>query len=124
MDKYYKISELKEIILEIEKSQPKQKYITIKELTGNLKEVNRSLVYNLDEIMENLKVYIGENDVATLCTEAATLKILEVNRNTLYEWRANHFIRYVKLNNTLIRYKLADLLEDLEALKMKPDTMS
>ena len=122
MDKYFKISDIKRILQETEQNQPHKKYISIKELTYNLKEVNKSLVYNLDKIIEDLKAFIKEScnqAKGCLYTEAETCKIIKVNRTTLYYWREEQYIRYVKLNNSLIRYKLPELLEDLEALQSK-----
>jgi hypothetical protein len=119
MEKFFKIKDIKKLILEIEETQPHKKFISIKELTSNLKEVNKSLVYNLDEIIQDLKAFIKEShDQAQNClyTEAETCKIIKVSRNTLYDWREQKYIRYAKLNNSLIRYKLPELLEDLEAL--------
>jgi predicted methyltransferase len=126
MDKYYKISELKEILLEIEKTKPHKKYISVKELTCKLNEVNRALIYNLDDIIGDLRTFLNttNNSQTNFYTEAEILKILKVNRTTLYYWRTSQLVRYAKLNNTLIRYKLHDLLHDLENMQVKSNDMS
>jgi hypothetical protein len=127
MDKYFKISEIKRNLQEIEKNQPHKKYISVKELAGNLKEVNRALVYNLDEIISDLRASLGKTTGharTNLYTEPETSKILKVNRTTLYYWRTHKYIRYAKLNNNLIRYKLTDLLEDLETLLTKSNNVA
>lgn len=116
----YKVMDIKKVLDVWEKNYPDRKTISFSELENLTIRLRKPLIYNIEEIISLLLVYITNNHTETihLCKESDVCKILKVKKLAMHQWRTKSYIRYIQIAKT-IRYDLTALLEDLNKIRDK-----
>jgi hypothetical protein len=116
MNKYYKVSQIREALDYYEKSTHTGEWMSLPQLEQIIKKLKSPEIYNIEELIRLLSTYINENQqlLIQLYKESEVCKILKVQKLTMHQWRKNGNITYLQVDTRSIRYNLQKLLEDLK----------